>query len=246
MKKIEGELITHHQRDVTFYDGNPFDSSFKKGTKKEWNRFGGTVSKVRSSEGYKINNFRDLIDQVALVTLNNNNYEMYYRGQAGDYLNNQSTYFSTRKQKSMVMPSICRPEKKSDGSYKYSIRTKDIEDRYKKLFAFIEFANKQTRRQIPDETYMALIQHYEIMPTPFIDITQSLRVAATFALKKKPKGLFIRLRSSIPESKHILFYRYGSNFIETSERCVHQGPPPTLSRRISSWELSIFCYKKRA
>lgn len=188
MKKIEGELTTHHQKEVTYFDGSPFDKTFKMGKKKEWNRFGGTVSKVRSSEGYKIENFRDLIDQVALVTLNNTNYEMYYRGQTNDYLNNQSEFYSDRKKKSNVFPSICRPERKEDGTYKYSIRKKIVSNRYKELFEFIDFANKETKRKIPDETYMALIQHYEIMPTPFIDITQSLRVAATFALRKSQRG----------------------------------------------------------
>ena len=33
-----------------------------------------------------------------------------------------------------------------------------------------------------------MFQHYEILPTPLIDITQSLRVAATFALKKNNYG----------------------------------------------------------
>lgn len=188
MKKIEGELITHHQKDTSFFEGNPFSNNFRVGTKKEWNRFGGTVNKVRASEGYSIKNFRDLIDQVALVTLNNNNYEMYYRGQSNDYLNNQSKYYSDRKQKSNVYPSICRSERKEDGTYKYSVRGSVIDNRYQRLYDFIEFANKKTKRRIPNETYMALIQHYELMPTPFIDITQSLRVAATFALRKNNKG----------------------------------------------------------
>lgn len=188
MQKIEGELRTNYQNDVTFFEGNFLDKTERFTMKKKWDFFGATVNKVRASEGYPIKSFRDLIAQVAIVTLNNSNFEMYYRGQTKDYLNNKSTFYKDRKQKSIIFPNICRPERNEDGDYKYSIRQNLIQKRYEDLYKLIDFANNKNRKRIPYEVYMALIQHYEIMPTPLIDITQSLRVAATFALRRNTKG----------------------------------------------------------
>lgn len=188
MQKIEGELFTHYQKDVSSFEGNLFKGTFKTVYKKEWNKFGGTVNRVRASQGYEVKTFRDLINEVALVTINNRNYEMFYRGQSTDYLNNQGPIYKDRKQKSTILPSICRPDLKEDGTPKYSVRKSTISERYKKLYSLIEFVNKKRQSRYRDEYLMSLFQHYEIFPTPLIDITQSLRVAATFALKKDNKG----------------------------------------------------------
>lgn len=188
MQKIEGELFTRYQRDVSSFEGDFLKGTFKTVYRKEWNKFGGTVNKVRASEGYKVQTYRDLIKEVALVTINNRNYEMFYRGQSNDHLNNQGAIYKNRKQKSTVLPTICRPDIKADGTPKYSVRIKTITERYRKLFALIEFINKKGQSRNRDEYLMSLFQHYEILPTPLIDITQSLRVASTFALKKNNKG----------------------------------------------------------
>ena len=209
MKKIEGELISHYQRDVPYVEGNFLNKDFKISKLKQWDRFGATVNKVRASEGYVIKNFRDLIEQVAQVTLNNQNYEMFYRGQSQDYLNNQSEFYKDRKPKSVVLPNICRPERKEDGMYKYSIRKKVVQDRYKNLYDFIDFANRKNKRQIADEIYMALIQHYEIIPTPLIDITQSLRVAATFALRQNKRGFVYVFGLPYPNQSISYFRDFG-------------------------------------
>lgn len=187
MNKIEGELYTPYQKNIYYFEGDTF-ANIKTKSKKEWNKFGGTVNKVRASDGYPIGDFKNLIDEVALVTLNNRSFEMFYRGQSTDYLNNQSEYYSDRKKKSKILPSICRPERKDDGTLKYSIRKKVIQERYKRLHKLIDFINSKKNAKSPDDYYMSLFQHYDILPTPLIDITQSLRVAATFALRKNRIG----------------------------------------------------------
>lgn len=188
MKKIPGELRSPYQRTVQFVNGDWLKGEMTISTKKEWNKFGATVNRVRASEGYPVKNFRDLIEQVALVTLNNRSYEMFYRGQSTDYLNNKGKYYSDRVQKSIVYPAICRPKRNLDGTLKYSIRKKEIAQRYRQLYSLIDYINQKNKQNFPGVHYMALFQHYDILPTPLIDITQSLRVAATFALKKNQKG----------------------------------------------------------
>lgn len=188
MRKIEDELYAPYQKDISSYEGSFLDGTFKQTWKKEWDSSGATVNRVRASEGFVIKSFRELIHQIALVTINNRTYEMFYRGQSRDFLNNQGTYFKDRKKKSTILPTICRPGLKDDGSPKYSVRKKTISDRYQNLFDLIAFVNKKTRSRYREEYLMSLFQHYEIAPTPLIDITQSLRVAATFALKHADTG----------------------------------------------------------
>lgn len=188
MKKIEGELYTHYQKEVGSYEGDLFKGTWKQVYSKKWEKWGGTVNRVRSSIGYPIKSFRELINEVALVTISNRGYEMFYRGQTNDYLNNQSAFYNDRKPKSTIMPTICRPELKENGLPKYSIRKQKIKERYAQLYDLIEYINRKNKRRFREEYLMALFQHYEILPTPLVDITQSLRVAATFALENSQKG----------------------------------------------------------
>lgn len=188
MKKIEGELFSHYQKTVPSFEGHFHDGTFKTVYQKEWEKLGANVNRVRASPGYAVKTFRKLIEEVALVTVQNRTYEMFYRGQSDDYLNNKGKYFSDRKQKSTVLPTICRPDIKPDGTPKYSVRKVTIKERYERLYKLMEYVNNQPRSRFSEEYLMALFQHYEIVPTPLIDMTQSLRVAATFALERGTKG----------------------------------------------------------
>lgn len=186
MLPIEEKLYSPFQR-------KSYIPKFKLGLKLEyeekieWEIIDATVNKVRASDGYSVKTFRQLIDEVARVTLNNRRYEMFYRGQNIDIKNNQSKYYSDRKQKSTIYPTICRPEKKDDGTLKYSIKKSQIIKRYDDLDRMIELYSK-SRKSHYKEYYYSLFQHYEILPTPLIDITQSLSVATTFALMGSKTG----------------------------------------------------------
>jgi len=161
--------------------------NFNYGTEIVWERLDATVNRIRASEGYKVSTFRELMDEVANVTINNKNYEMFYRGQSKDYKNNQALFYKNKIAKSTIYPSICRPDKNANGSLKYSIKRPQIEKRYDNLAKMIDFVRGKGGSYF-NEFYYSLFQHYDILPTPLIDITQSLRVAATFALRKSPTG----------------------------------------------------------
>ncbi|TCD17461.1 FRG domain-containing protein [Pedobacter psychrodurus] len=189
MQKIEGKLYTpfqkkHKKVSVDRKDGS-WNFTFEDELK--WERLDATVNRVRASEGYMVSSFRELIDEVAIVTINNKNFEMFYRGQLDDYKNNTAEYFKDRVAKSTIYPTICRPEKNSDGKTKYSIKKNQIIERYDRLEQMIKLVEGKKRRYFK-EYYYALFQHYDILPTPLIDITQSLRVAATFALRNSSSG----------------------------------------------------------
>jgi hypothetical protein len=187
MQPIDGKLFSpfEKKRKTLVMKGYDFDYE----TTVSWEKRDATVSNIRRSPGYDVFKFRQLVNEVAHVTISNKNYEMYYRGQSKDYMNNQSSYFRKNEPKTIIYPSICRPERKEDGTYKYSTKKSQIIKRYDDLSKMIELMTKKGRRKSHfNEYYYSLLQHYDILPTPFIDITQSLRVAATFALKASNSG----------------------------------------------------------
>lgn len=185
MQPIEGKLFSPFQKKVTKY---VFKKDFDYDLEDEivWERLDATVNRIRASEGFPVKSFRQLMDEVAHVTLSNRNYEMYYRGQRKDYKNNQAIFYKERIPKTIIYPSICRPELNDDGTPKHSIRKTQISKRYEDLSKMVELV--RGRRSYFNEYYYSLFQHYEILPTPLIDITQSLRVAASFALNKSKAG----------------------------------------------------------
>lgn len=188
MKPIEGKLFSPFQK--TVYRPKPSEKGFFGFSMEptlQWERLDATVNRVRASDGFPVNSFRELINEVAHVTLSNKTYEMYYRGQSIDYKNNQAKYYHDRIPKTTIYPSICRPEKKEDGTFKPAIRKTLIAKRYDDLTNMISLIDKK-RKVSFNEHYYALFQHYDILPTPLIDITQSLRVAATFALNESEVG----------------------------------------------------------
>lgn len=190
MQPIEGKLFSPFQKKVYKISVSKNESLRGFGFNYEndlvWERLDATVNKIRASEGYPVTTFRQLVDEVANVTLSNKNFEMYYRGQTEDYKNNKAKFYKDRTPKTVILPSICRQEKNKDGTLKYSIKKQLITKRYDELIKMIELY--RGKGSYFDEFYYSLFQHYEILPTPLIDITQSLRVAATFSLKNSTKG----------------------------------------------------------
>ena len=187
MRPIEGNLFSLFQKkNLKMKPGKDW-WKFEYENELVWKRSVATVNRIRASEGYRVTTFRQVMDEVANVTISNKNYEMFYRGQTHDYKNNQAAYFKDRKAKSTIYPSICRPEKKDNGSLKYSIKKSLIVKRYEDLNNMIDLV-RGNHGSYFKEHYYSLFQHYDILPTPLIDITQSLRVAATFALRKSTTG----------------------------------------------------------
>lgn len=185
MQPIEEKLFSPFQKKVQkIVMKSGFDFDYE--NEIVWKRIDATVNRVRASEGFPVKSFRQLVDEVANVTLSNKKYEMYYRGQNIDYKNNQAVFYKERIPKTTIYPSICRPERHPDGTLKHSIKKTQITKRYEELSKMIDLV--RGRRSYFNEYYYALFQHYDILPTPLIDITQSLRVAATFALKGSTKG----------------------------------------------------------
>ncbi len=164
MQSIVGTFSSYHERETFFFRG--------KKENQKWDFHDASVSKIRESKGYPINSFQELVEKVADLTLSNTKYDLFYRGQNID--------FQDRNNKTIIYPSVCRPDKNSDGKYKRAIRSKLIKERYDFLHRLVRYVDPTNDKL--DEFHFSLFQHYDVAVTPLIDITQSLRVAATFAL----------------------------------------------------------------
>lgn len=134
-------------------------------------------AKVRESLGYSVTSFRDLVGLVAELASNNPEMNLYYRGQTEDYRD--------QNQRTKIYPSLYRPR-----AGKSNLQPVTIQKRIKSLREAIDLMRRKHRvLGLPatplshhDEYYQALLQHYELRATPLIDISVSLRVAASFAL----------------------------------------------------------------
>ena len=139
-------------------------------------------AKLRADPGYPVSSFRDLVHVIGELAFYNPSLSLFFRGQGNDYTDSKS--------RSKLYPSIFRPARGQR-----SLRKGRIRRRFSRL--------QQLRRALSESSYrldlgsrlsqhqeywVSLIQHYQLCPTPMLDVTQSLRVAASFALMDEQGG----------------------------------------------------------
>ena len=128
---------------------------------------------VASSAGIIVTSFRRLQLEVAKLSCLNMRYVLYFRGQGHDYKSGK---------KSDLYPTMYR------GTMSKTIR----ESRWNNLEKACELlVNRLSSSGIDSQNIeilkrkpllqWSILQHYEVVATPLIDVTQSLRVACTFA-----------------------------------------------------------------
>ncbi len=133
---------------------------------------------VRHDSGLAVEGFSELVEKVAELSYRNPDFVLFFRGQSQDWKN--------RKGNSTLKPSLFRPER----SGLVSPSNEVLANRYARLqqaeellvdeLRTISFSDK-LRFQRYRILRWSVLQHYEICPTPLLDITHSLRVAASFA-----------------------------------------------------------------
>lgn len=139
---------------------------------------------VGKDSGYPISTFRNLVEQVAKLSYLNKDFLLFYRGQKNDYLNkaNGSTFY----------PTIYR------GDY---VSQQELDFRFDKLASASKILshlfkenNIQGQYELRRKKYIqwSILQHYEVTETPLLDLSQSLRVACSFAqLWNEEKTAFV-------------------------------------------------------
>ncbi|MFT5430614.1 MAG: hypothetical protein ACI9OJ_001290 [Myxococcota bacterium] len=135
-----------------------------------------TAKEVAKSEGYLIRSFRELVEHVAELGYLHRWRNLLYRGQRNDRLD--------RTGGTALHPSIYRPPRG-----KKTLSASELKSRFELLDLFTDKLRERhyDLTALPglarfSEYQLALLQHYDLCPTPLMDLTHSLRVAATFAL----------------------------------------------------------------
>lgn len=129
---------------------------------------------------HRVRSYRDLLAKVAALAYHNSHYTLLFRGQSEDF----GFDATAGEGRSALYPSIFRtvpnqghhaPDMEKVVSGRFAILRK-AEDCLNDLLRWGEITrNKLLRR--------ALLQHYEVCPTPLLDVTPILGVAVSFAFQ---------------------------------------------------------------
>lgn len=141
------------------------------------------VKDVRLDRGLIINNYPDLVKAVASISYNNPDYNLYFRGQTNEY-----QQLVKKGQVCTCYPSIFRGWVPA-GATRDSTRRwfKLLDESCDELLTNWQFGDPGKLRNF-DELKWALIQHYQVFRTPLLDLTQSVRVAASFAFQQNQEN----------------------------------------------------------
>lgn len=131
------------------------------------------TSFVRSNT-IRINTFQDLIMEIAELSYKNPDVMLFYRGQNSNYI---KTKYTT------LYPTIYRSNNEKDIRFEFDILEKSANN----LLNLLEKNNDIDPDEIGEIKKIKLLQysilqHYEVCKTPLLDVTQSLKVACSFAI----------------------------------------------------------------
>jgi len=156
------------------------------GTHKLWSFVDGSVdaqtvesSKIRNGAGHSVDSYIELARKVAELQFRNRDFVLLFRGQHTDYKN--------AKGNSTLKPTLFRALKAGNPNPGILVeRFKTLKRAEGKLAGAYQAARflGSTRLKRQRILQWAILQHYEVCPTPLLDVTGSLRVAASFASYK--------------------------------------------------------------
>lgn len=139
-------------------------------------------TKVRKDRGRLVESYLDLAQKIAELQYRNRDYVLMFRGQATDYKNRQAN--------TSLRPSMFRSRESKSNSA-------DIQMRYDRLRRAEEILIARYSHMGHDrlKRYQlirwAILQHYEVCDTPLLDVTSSIRIAASFASMSNSPEAFI-------------------------------------------------------
>src|SRR2546426_982282 len=135
-------------------------------------------AQVRQGRGHHVRSFLELATKVAELQFRNRDHVLLFRGQTSDHLN--------MKRFSSLKPSLLRPVKgkatnpSADVLIKRFTTLKRAEQILIQLYDQLALPDiERLKRQ--RVLRWSILQHYEVCRTPLLDVTQSLRIAASFA-----------------------------------------------------------------
>src|SRR5262249_9873780 len=151
---------------------------------------------------WEIRTFEALLGCVSFLTAMNKRLALYFRGQVGDEYEREEQYVSGPNKGKYgyfpsIIPALFRPdwdcfdvdgEKATIQISRYWAFLDELVPTVREICRAVGVPRPRTLET--REVMWAIIQHYGLWPTPLIDITANLRVAASFALARNTdKGI---------------------------------------------------------
>lgn len=137
-----------------------------------------TNYRVRHGDGCEVSSYLDLATKVAELQFRNRDHVLLFRGQRGDHRNQNDN--------TTLKPTLLRPvgrSRRNPDAELLNVRFHILHEAETalvehygaaKLFGLVRLQRQRIMR-------WAILQHYEICKTPLLDVTHSLRIAASFA-----------------------------------------------------------------
>ncbi len=128
---------------------------------------------IRKGSGFPVASYLDLARRISALQYLNRDYVLMFRGQSADFLN--------RQRNTSLKPTIARGEMPPGDQYHDRFeRLRQAEELLVEHYEATKF-DGLTRIRRQRILRWAILQHYEICRTPLLDVTHSLRIAASFA-----------------------------------------------------------------
>lgn len=136
-----------------------------------------TCTAVRSSDAQAVTSYMALASKVAELQFINRDFILMFRGQSGDWRNKAGN--------TTLKPSILRADdtKKVPSQNELSLRYERLQSAERDLVNRFRSANATGSQRLQRQQILrwSILQHYEVCKTPLLDVTYSLRIAASFA-----------------------------------------------------------------
>jgi FRG domain len=135
-----------------------------------------TNTRIREGAGHKVGSYLELARKIAELQFMNRDHVLLFRGQGGDHRN--------AKRNSSVKPTLFRSKNKGNPDRATLVERFEILARAERALAGRYQAAKfrgLDRIKRHHVLRWSILQHYEVCATPLLDVTHSLRIAASFA-----------------------------------------------------------------
>lgn len=143
---------------------------------------------VRKAEGHRVTSFLELATKIAELQFRNREHVLMFRGQGSDHRNS--------KKNTTLKPSLFRPNPGRSflpNSGTLTKRFETLKSAERELVREYESAQMLGLDRLKRHRILrwAILQHYEVCPTPLLDVTHSLRIAASFASQDAIEEVFL-------------------------------------------------------
>lgn len=147
---------------------------------------GTSCSQIRHSRGFEVKNYLDLAQRVAELQFLNRDYVLLFRGQPHDHRND--------KKNTTLKPTMFRSiEERNPDAVQLQRRFQALAEAERVLAEVYEAREFLGRERLKRQRVLrwSILQHYMVCRTPLLDVSQSLRIAASFASDGVTKEAFV-------------------------------------------------------